>query len=102
MADGGPSAGRWITFRDLSKGSLSGQAFEVFGPGRLAGRWRYSAAGWSVASRPKPERPVPDSLHTDLGCGGAHRGPCLVRGNRESSHRRPFEHRRHVEGTQER
>jgi hypothetical protein len=50
-ADGGPPAGRWITFRDLPNGSFYNQAFQGYGPDRLAKRWQLDVAGFEGACR---------------------------------------------------
>jgi hypothetical protein len=50
-ADGGPAAGRWVTFRDLPNGSFYNQAFQGYGPDRLAKRWKLDMAGFEAACR---------------------------------------------------
>ena len=45
-ADGGPPAGRWVTFRDLPNGSFYNQAFQGYGPDRLAKRWQLDIGGF--------------------------------------------------------
>jgi len=47
-ADGGPPAGRWVTFRDLPSGSFYNQAFQGYGPDRLAKRWQLDIAGFDA------------------------------------------------------
>ena len=50
-ADGGPPAERWVSFRDLPNGSFYNQAFQGYGPDRLAKRWQLDIAGFSAACR---------------------------------------------------
>lgn len=50
-ADGGPPAGRWVTFRDLPNGSFYNEAFQAYGPDRLAKRWQLDIAGFDAACR---------------------------------------------------
>ncbi len=50
-ADGGPPAGRWVTFRDLPNGSFYNQAFQGYGPDRLAKRWQLDIGGFGAACR---------------------------------------------------
>jgi len=49
-ADGGPPAGRRVTFRDLPGGAFYNQAFQGYGPDRLAKRWQLDIDGFVAAS----------------------------------------------------
>jgi hypothetical protein len=57
-ADGGPPAGRWVTFRDLPNGSFYNQAFQGYGPDRLAKRWKLDIAGFESACRAAGGLPI--------------------------------------------
>ena len=57
-ADGGPPTGRWITFRDLPNGSFYNQAFQGYGPDRLAKHWQLDVAGFNAACRALGGAPV--------------------------------------------
>ncbi len=57
-ADGGPPAERWVTFRDLPNGSFYNQAFQGYGPDRLAKRWQFDIDGFSTACRALGGTPV--------------------------------------------
>ena len=48
-ADGRPPAERWVTFRDLPSGSFYNQAFQGYGPDRLAKRWQLDIGGFAAA-----------------------------------------------------
>ncbi len=48
-ADGGLPAERWVTFRDLPSGSFYNQAFQGYGPDRLAKRWQLDIGGFVAA-----------------------------------------------------
>jgi len=55
--DGGPPAGRWVSFRDLPNGSFFNQAFQR-GSNRLAERWQVDIAGFDAACRALGGTPV--------------------------------------------
>jgi hypothetical protein len=57
-ADGGPPADRWVSFRDLPNGSFYNQAFQGYGPDRLAKRWQLDIAGFSAACRALGGTPI--------------------------------------------
>ena len=57
-ADGGPASGRWISFRDLPNGSFYNQAFQGYGPDRLAKRWQLDIGGFSGACRTRGGVPL--------------------------------------------
>lgn len=57
-ADGGPASGRWVTFRDLPNGSFYNQAFQGYGPDRLAKRWQLDGDGFGAACRALGGTPI--------------------------------------------
>jgi len=57
-ADGGPPAERWVTFRDLPNGSFYNQAFQGYGPDRLAKRWQLDISGFGAACRAMGGTPI--------------------------------------------
>lgn len=54
----GPPAGRWISFRDLPNGSFYNQAFQGYGPDRLAKRWQLDITGFDAACRARGGTPI--------------------------------------------
>ena len=54
----GPPAERWITFRDLPNGSFYNQAFQGYGPDRLAKRWQLDITGFETACRALGGTPI--------------------------------------------
>jgi hypothetical protein len=63
-ADGGPPAERWVTFRDLPSGSFYNQAFQGYGPDRLAKRWQLDIGGFVAACGSQGGTPID---HGDAG-----------------------------------
>jgi len=61
---GGPPAERWVSFRDLPNGSFYNQAFQGYGPDRLAKRWQLDVAGFGAACRALGGTPID---HGDAG-----------------------------------
>lgn len=57
-AKDGLPAGRWVTFRDLPNGSFYNQAFQGYGPDRLAKRWQLDVDGFSAACRALGGTPI--------------------------------------------
>ena len=53
-----PPAGRWVTFRDLPNGSFYNQAFQGYGPDRLAKRWQLDIAGFTAACQTRGGTPI--------------------------------------------
>lgn len=53
-----PASGRWVTFRDLPHGSFYNQAFQGYGPDRLAKRWQLDIDGFSAACRARGGTPI--------------------------------------------
>jgi hypothetical protein len=53
-----PASGRWVTFRDLPNGSFYNQAFQGYGPDRLAKRWQLDIDGFSSACRARGGIPI--------------------------------------------
>ena len=53
-----PASGRWVTFRDLPNGSFYNQAFQGYGPDRLAKRWQLDIDGFSAACRARGGTPI--------------------------------------------
>lgn len=51
MADGAPSADRWISFRELPNGAFYHQAFQGYAPDRLSKRWGLDSDGFAAACR---------------------------------------------------
>jgi hypothetical protein len=51
-------AERWVTFRDLPNGSFYNQAFQGYGPDRLAKRWQLDIAGFEAACRALSGTPI--------------------------------------------
>jgi hypothetical protein len=50
-ADGAPSAGRWISFRELPNGGFYHRAFQGYAPDRLSKRWGLDIDGFIAACR---------------------------------------------------
>lgn len=53
-----PPAERWISFRDLPNGSFYNQAFQGYGPDRLAKRWQLDITGFAAACRARGGTPI--------------------------------------------
>ncbi len=53
-----PPAQRWVSFRDLPNGSFYNQAFQGYGPDRLAKRWQFDLAGFETACRALHGSPI--------------------------------------------
>jgi hypothetical protein len=63
-ADGTPTAGHWISFRELPNGGFYHQAFQGYTGDRLVKKWQLDIAGFEKACRALGGEPV------DLGSAG--------------------------------
>ena len=63
-ADGAPTAGRWMSFRELPDGGFYHQAFQGYTGDRLVKKWQLDLEGFATACRSLGGSPV------DLGSAG--------------------------------